>query len=103
MADVGITYGANRRAEPLSEAEQQRLRDLTGKRTRTPQEQYDLGGLRARARSDPAGRRLLDDVAHEGLARRNQGQPTGRRSVKLSPQVEAAIAAAVDRAAETWE
>jgi hypothetical protein len=94
MADVTLRYGANRKAEPLTEQERNRLRTLAGKGRRSPQEQYELGSLRGRARHDPAGRRLVDDLSHERAARR----PTPRRPVSsaLAQQVAAAVAKRLD-------
>ena len=74
MADVTLRYGANRKAEPLTEQERNRLRTLAGKGRRSPQEQFELGSLRARARHDPAGRRLLE----------HQGRGLMTRAVRIS-------------------
>jgi len=89
-SDVTIRYGANRKAEPLSEPEQTRLRQLAGKGRRSPQEQFELGSLRARARHDPAGRRLLDDVAHDQASR---SQPVTAR--RVNSMVAKAVADAI--------
>ena len=76
--NVSLGYGPNRAAEPLTDAEATQLRTLAAKSTRTPQEAYDLGRLKALARSSGPGRRLLDDVAHEQATSRTQRQRTQR-------------------------
>lgn len=91
MADVTLRYGANRKAEPLTEQERNRLRTLAGKGRRSPQEQYELGSLRGRARHDPAGRRLLDDVAH-GHAARSQPVTARRANSMVAQAVADAVA-----------
>lgn len=76
-SDVTIRYGASRQATPLTEREQDRLRVLAGKGRRSASESYELGALKGRARHDPAGRRLLDDIGHDEAGRRQQ--PVTRR------------------------
>jgi hypothetical protein len=68
-SDVSISYGSGRRADPLTEREQTRLRTLAAKRRLSPTESYEYGGLTARARHDrsPSGQRVLEDVALERL------------------------------------
>jgi hypothetical protein len=62
--NVTLRYGAARGGEPLTEAEADRLRQLTSRSARTTDEQYELGGLRARARSSESGRKALEDANH---------------------------------------
>jgi hypothetical protein len=95
MADVTLRYGANRKAEPLTEQERNRLRTLAGKGRRSPQEQFELGSLRGRARHDPAGRRLLDDVAH-GQAARSQPVTARRANSMVAKAVADAIRQRLD-------
>jgi hypothetical protein len=72
--DVSVSYGGGRRADPLSDGDQARLRELAGKHRRTPAEGYELGALKARARTSQQGRRVLDDLGHEQAAVRQQRQ-----------------------------
>jgi hypothetical protein len=96
MADVTLRYGANRKAEPLTEQERNRLRTLAGKGRRSPQEQYELGSLRGRARHDLAGRRFLDELGHD-QAVRTTAPVTRRQAGSLIAQTVAdAIAKRLD-------
>jgi hypothetical protein len=95
MADVTLRYGANRKAEPLTEQEQDRLSVLAGKGRRSAAEQYELGGLKARARSDPAGRRLLDDLGHDQASRQTP-VTTRQAGSAIAQAVAAAVAARLE-------
>jgi hypothetical protein len=95
--DVSGSYGPARAGEPLTEQEVGRLRQLTGRPTRTTDEQYELGGLRARARSSESGRKALEDANH----RRQLG--SGKVTVRgvsgaVGEAVGKAVVDAVDRA-----
>jgi hypothetical protein len=83
-SDVTIRYGASRQAEPLTDREQDRLRVLAGKGRRSATESYELGSLKGRARHDPAGRRLLDDIGHDQAGR--QRPVTTRQAGSLIAQ-----------------
>ena len=54
-----------RQPDPLSDTDRARLQTLAGKGDRSAQEQFELGGLRARARHAPASRRVLEDIRHQ--------------------------------------
>jgi hypothetical protein len=94
--NVTLRYGAARGGEPLTDAEVGRLRQLTSRPTRTADEQYELGALRARARSSESGRKALEDASH-------RPQPGSRVTVRtvsdaVGEAVGKAVVDAVDRA-----
>jgi hypothetical protein len=99
--DATIRYGASRKAEPLTDREQDRLRQLAGRGRLSPTESYELGALKGRARHDPAGRRLLDDVGHDQAARRQPGRPVTAR--QASRMVSDAVRQHIARALEDAE
>jgi hypothetical protein len=88
--NVSISYTATRQAPALTESEQTRLRALAAKNRLSPAEAYTFGGLKARARSSPGGRRLLDDVTHDQAGR---SQPVSAR--RANSMVAKAVADAV--------
>lgn len=98
MTDVSnrAHLGPGRRAEPLTEPEQNRLRTLTGKSNRTAQEQFELGALRARGRASQQGRRVLSDLAHDRAA--SGGRRGGVTARQVGEALGAAIVAGVERA-----
>jgi hypothetical protein len=98
MADVTLRYGPARAAEPLTEREQDQLRSLAGKGRLTPTEAFTLGGLKARARSSPGGRRLLEDVGHDQTSRQT---PVSAR--QANSMVAKAVADAVRQRLEDEE
>jgi hypothetical protein len=90
--------GPTRQGQPLTGAEQQRLRELTGKANATPQEQYERGALVGRARGSQAGQWFLRDLAHDRIAARAAGG--GRRRGVTQGQAKTlseALAGAVQR------
>jgi hypothetical protein len=78
MVDVSRSYGVARGGEPLSEQQQARLRELSGKTSRTPLEKYELGALTGRGWSTQQGRQVLKDVGHDQAAGRVQRQRSQR-------------------------
>jgi hypothetical protein len=84
----------------LTERERTRLRQLAGMGRRSAQEAYELGSLKGRARHDPAGRRLLDDITHSQASRRQPPASTRRGAGSLSAQQ---VAAAVAQRLQEWD
>jgi hypothetical protein len=90
--NVSISYASSRQADQLSDGDQARFRQLTRQRSRTPAEQYELGALRARARTTLAGRRLLDDIGHDQAGRRQRPVTTRQAGSLIAQTVADAIA-----------
>jgi hypothetical protein len=90
--DVSRSYGTARAAEPLTDQQQTRLRELARKNQHSAQELYELGALKGQARSSRQGRQVLEDVGHEeqaaqGMRRRVQAhQPDPTRQPRPRSQ-----------------
>jgi hypothetical protein len=84
--DASISYGSAGRGEPLEAADRRRLQELSRKPDRSAEEQFELGGLRARARgSTAADRQLAYETANDArltekpTSSKTSGTSGGRR------------------------
>jgi hypothetical protein len=62
--NASLDYGASRKPDQLSDGDRQRLRELSRRRGLSADEGFELGALRARARTTQAGRQVLEDANH---------------------------------------